>query len=58
MMVEQEMIQESYAEVMMANNVTVEILSPTPDSKFREIVFDGCGKSNMVGIVGEQYKQG
>jgi ABC-type phosphate transport system ATPase subunit len=59
MMAGQDMIEESDAKVMMADDVMLEtFLLPNPESKIKEMVSsDGCGKSNMVCMAGECDKQ-
>jgi hypothetical protein len=54
MMVEQEMIEESNAKVMMADDEVMRTLSPNPESKIKEMKLDGCGKSNTVHMAGAE----
>ncbi len=47
-MAEQEKIKESSAEVMMADDVMLEILSPNPELKMKEVVLDACEQQDPV----------
>jgi hypothetical protein len=52
MMAEQEMNGDSNVTVLMANNVTLKILSPSQETKVNKMVLEGGGICNKVSLTG------
>ncbi len=57
-MTEHEKVQEGDAKGMLAKDVMLEIGTPNPESKLKEMKSESYGRRNRVLMDGEPYKQG